>query len=150
MINLSKLKPSELIRLAIEDMKKSIASGASVNMGLWCTKLGTPHCTVCFAGAIMLQREKDTVLCNDGGLDLFDINKSKYKKQYMFLDRIRKGEISEAMKFYRRYIQPINKNLLIGFVNDYPDFAEYESCVNDEQFFSQMKKIADEFEELGL
>ena len=97
MKNLSKLKPSELIELAMSDMKATIEQGIEINMSTWGER--DPNdvskiCHVCFAGSVMLQ-EKDVSVMK--GID-FDSEASKYENQYQFLDSIRCGDLSDAME----------------------------------------------------
>jgi hypothetical protein len=84
-------KPSELIRLALSDLRKCEADPKyNVDMSDWhCPEFGTCH--VCLAGAVMAKTEQcpidvDTVPCNTA-------NGSKY----VALDNFRCGFIDSAM-----------------------------------------------------
>jgi hypothetical protein len=46
--------PSELIRLALQDLKICVSEGMGVDMGNWCINYGG-FCTVCLAGAVIRQ-----------------------------------------------------------------------------------------------
>lgn len=61
-------KPSELIRLALADLKAAEKAKVKINMGRWVAteKKGDKQvCTVCMAGAVMAKRFKDEpMVCN--------------------------------------------------------------------------------------
>ena len=89
MRDLTVLKPNELIRLAIEDMKKTLASGVKINMNNWGVSLSEPRkCSVCFAGSVMLQLGKTPSSYDNYNIDN-DINAFVYKA----LDKIRSGNL---------------------------------------------------------
>lgn len=107
MRDLTVLKPNELIRLAIEDMKKTIASGIRIQMDSWGIYLNDPDkCSVCFAGSVMLQLGKEPSLDNCFNLDTYDINHYVYKA----LDRLRSGDLS-AFCTYLNVKNPLKDKL---------------------------------------
>lgn len=145
MIELDKLKPSELIRLAVKDMKATLASGIKIDMGFWGKNLDTPECYVCFAGSVMLQQKDER--CRF--LSEFSPGTSDYINQYNALDSIRGGEILS-------FCDALNISPTITFKGElfkvFPDFKEefqeYETG-NEEHFYQQMEDIANQFEILN-
>lgn len=94
MILLPKL-PSELIRLAVRDLKTTVESGITIDMNYWgYGERGLPHCSVCFAGSVMLQTTRSRIKT----LETFD-NVGINAPQYNFLDSIRRGELKDAMEY---------------------------------------------------
>ena len=40
--------PSELLTIALSDLKKTIDAGIRISMNIWGRNVGTPNCSVCF------------------------------------------------------------------------------------------------------
>lgn len=54
-MDITKLKLSELLRLAVRDAQAAEAAGHELNMGTWLETDDNGRCLVCMAGAVMLQ-----------------------------------------------------------------------------------------------
>ena len=145
-------KPSELIRLAVEDMKTTIAMGVKINMEMYGSgnRENLQQCSVCFAGAIMLQREDSTInpeTFMSHFMSYFTENIPLNKDKYKFLDQIRRGNLEEATEILEIKLFPLK---FMGFTSAIDGFIEYENCDNDQQFYDQMEEIAQFFESLKL
>ena len=134
--------PSELLTIALNDLKKTIKAGITINMDTWGRQVGTPECSVCFAGAVML---------NTGNLkkDIygqFDATESMVNiRQYHFLDCVRQGSLWQATKQLR--IKHPNKYL--EFSNEIYGWKEFGECTNEE-FFKQIEDLIEFFKEYNL
>lgn len=145
MIELDKLKPSELIRLAVKDMKATLASGIEIDMHCWGKALDTPECSVGFAGSVMLQQKDDSCITNDE----FYPWGSVYSYQYIALDYIRKGNIFNFCKTLNISPTVTLKGVVFQVLPSFlEEFQEYERG-NEEHFYQQMEDIANQFEILG-
>ena len=96
-MDLSALKPSELIRLAVGDMKKVEQSEEhTLDMDDWYYDLDNGGCSVCMAGAVMLYTNKmrDSLYKanNEYGSAGQAVRGSKYAARYVALDELRKGD----------------------------------------------------------
>lgn len=140
-MDLTNLKPWELIRLAVQDMKATIASGYTIYMSSWGKNVNTPECSVCFAGAIMLQRDKEACLVGSS----FEPSDTLNEKVYEALDSLRKGDIRRFLN--RLNLVVIKNNCFINF--NYINFKAYTKG-NEEEFYSQMEDIASLLEFLGF
>lgn len=103
-------KPSELINIALNDLRKAEKAGHVINMGTWCEYEPTnKKCTVCFAGSVMVNSLKklDSVknLKNTVGLDPWELEDTKslephdFDAEYSALNAIndlRTGAIKDA------------------------------------------------------
>lgn len=133
MQDLSKLKPNELIRLAIHDMKATIAQGHEINMSNWGKNINKEVCQVCFAGSIMLQQKQEHI---NGEFEVFsDCNKNSFYA----LDSIRKGELGAFCRYLKIDIP------LIHGLNIDKFYVEY-SIGEEEKFYAQMETIAKLFD----
>lgn len=142
--------PSELIKLAIEDMKKCIENDVIIDMSDWGSTDSNGKCTVCFAGAVMLQRTQT-------GIDPRDFNIYKggvNSKQYSFLDYIRSGHLKDAMRALDidynegkedKKGELLNKNFTYYIYG----WKEYKSVSNDEEWYSQLEKLSNDLYEMG-
>ena len=142
MIELDKLKPSELIRLAVKDMKATLASGVEIDMGYWGKNLDTPECSVCFAGSVMLQQKDDSCIINRE----FSPWDSDHTDQYAALDYIRKGDIFNFCNYLEISPTITFKGTVFKIFPIFKEeFQEYETG-NEEHFYQQMEDIANQFE----
>lgn len=91
--DLRSLKPSELLDLAVKDLKAvEDADGYEVNMSYYhAYRPNVGVCEVCLAGSVMVQ--SCGVSRTMSGSDVFDI----FGKQYRALDSFRCGAVSEAL-----------------------------------------------------
>ena len=140
--------PSKLIRIAVEDMRQTIEEGVNIDMSNWGVGkcIDEPNkCSVCMAGAVMLQRG----LANNIVPDDF-LQTGKNQDQYDFLDNIRVGNVASAMKSLG--IQPPNVSSLLSYVSWQGFLKGFDlwGDVDNEEFFSQMEDLAKEFEIIGL
>lgn len=136
MKDLTKLKPNELIRLAIKDMKATINQGHTIDMGDWGKNIGHSNCSVCFAGSIMLQEGKEP-----NCFDSFDINYDVNQKVYQALDYIRKGSLQNFCTKLDVENPTIKK---IGLPID--EFDVRYNRGNEEEFYTYMENIAKLFD----
>lgn len=141
-MNLKELSPSELIRLAVADMKATIASGIKINMSTYGHYIDNPNiCAVCFAGAVMLQHEKE--VCSSRGDGELHPHLSENKNVYYALNAIRAGQINTFCD-YLKIEMPEKVKQLKGY---------YDGCVpvnyiagRESRFYSKMEEIAKCFE----
>ncbi len=130
-------KPSELIKVALEDLKKVERSKKyEVNMGDWHEPNGV--CSVCFAGAVMVK----TLDCNyKKSFESHDFKRNIYIKLEA-LDGFRRGWIRMALA--DMHISP----------NRYPGLINNVSVVNYKdsplQFKRDMRGIVMMLEKAGL
>ena len=124
--------PSKLLTIALRDLKITIQSGIEIDMRSWGRNVGTPECTVCFAGAVMLQTEKQKP--NE---KLEFKNHNENYRQYKFLDNIRKGSLATALD-YLDIEYEINK--YEGFKSYIKGWQPFNKCSN-EVFFKQIEDL---------
>ena len=84
-------KPSKLIDLAVKDMKATIKQGHAIMMSTWGTNVTKSQCSVCMAGAVMLQ---SGVPINEFS---HEVDKGHNANKLLFLDNIRIGNLRGAM-----------------------------------------------------
>jgi hypothetical protein len=137
MLDLTTLKPNELIRLAIKDMKATIAQGITIDMSTWGEDIGQENCSVCFAGSIMLQ-QGEKVLENNK-FDPYYGEEDNNKPSYFALDKIRKGELSYFCSELEIDIPKININGVFFQVNELN--VKYIQG-KEEDFYNKMEAIA--------
>tara|TARA_R110002050_G_scaffold221570_1_gene357426 strand:- start:178 stop:642 length:465 start_codon:yes stop_codon:yes gene_type:complete len=141
--------PSKLIRIAVEDMEASIRYGVNIDMSNWGVGKNSDEprkCSVCMAGAVMLQRGLAENIIPDNFIHI-----GENKDQYNFIDSIRDGKVRLAMS-YLSISQP-NVNRLFSNNNGWKevlkDFKLWGEVSNDD-FFNQMDELAQDFEDIGL
>lgn len=139
--------PSQLIRIALEDMKATIAQGIKIRMDSWGdgdTSMG--NCSVCFAGSVMLQRTNVGVAPRNFNA----YQDEKNECQYLFLDRIRQGRLDDAMNYLDIEVENTNDNSmnLYQWTSLIPNWVDYNSD-NQEEFFKQVEQLADLLETKG-
>ena len=140
--------PSELIRVAIEDIRQTIKDGIEIDMEYWGsgkTSNAPQSCSVCMAGAVMLQRGWSKNIAPDD-FDFLGDN----EKQYNFLDNIRCGLISTAMNALDIEEHPFSRLLSNNnWTRCLDDFKTWEE-IGADAFLLQMEGIAKDFEIIGL
>ena len=129
---------SELLEVALRDMKLTIQSGINIKMDKWGANLHTPEtCAVCFAGGVML---------NTLSLPKFNYGFGEWSKRLSFndssailaLDNFRSGSIHKGLMnlsvdlSINKYLEPRTK--IVGW-------TQYEDCENDEQFYTQIEDL---------
>lgn len=128
-------KPSELIRVALNDLKKiEKTKGYEVDMESWHDSYNS-KCLVCLAGAVMVKSLKA-----EKNKSLFPVHFPTEREKLRVLNDLRMGEVSngfhrlgipdlEGKKFNRKIVY-YHKNRL--------------------QFFADMEKLADDLEDGGF
>lgn len=124
--------PSEMLNQVADDVEKIVAKGISFDMCHWITRKGVNDvCTVCLAGAVMVERYDIT----DNGsnpLDLFNRGKvSLYEARCLnLLDRMRRGG-----GFYdRSALMELNRDAVVTAFHatfDYLPSPEFLSRVSE-------------------
>jgi hypothetical protein len=137
MLDLTTLKPNELIRLAIKDMKATIAQGINIYMSTWGENIGQENCSVCFAGSIMLQ-QGEKVLKNNK-FDAYEITETKNESSYVALDKIRKGSLDLFCSRLNIDVPKVNINGTLFQVDELN--VEYIQG-EEEDFYNKMEAIA--------
>ena len=127
--------PSELLTIALSDLKKTINAGIKISMNIWGRNVGTPNCSVCFAGAVMLNTSKKKPNEYDGS---FSNDYSINEDQYDFLDNIRIGRLSKALMFLNIKLPKDEFTDRLGRVKGWKHFEE---CSSNEEFFEQIESV---------
>lgn len=156
-------KASELIRLALKDLKKVEAStDYSVAMSTWHQPKSfylNDTCSVCLAGAVMamtlevpkdIQVEFESEAFTDTGIEArfdlkgFEISFEDQNKLYA-LNEFRTGSVSMAMQaLLTRTEWLANKELFFDMNRTIPHHDDAP-----ETFYSEMKNLAEELGKLG-
>lgn len=138
--------PSQLLEIALRDMKATIKAGLSIRMQSWgggnLDEDKHKHCSVCFAGSVMLQTTKKGVR----DLEMFDpagINKD----QYSFLDAIRKGHLGRAINHLD---VKVKEPKYFEVVAEIPNFKQYYEKSDKKVFFAQIEDLIKFFKSHGL
>lgn len=127
--------PSELIKLAITDMKKAINDNLEINMYSWIeTKPDNGEiCAVCMAGAIMLYTNnittKPEIISND-------INHN----QYHFLNNLRQGYLEKAFEYLKINSTETFKNHF-KYKRQYCHELNYAIYNTIDEWFKELKKF---------
>ncbi len=141
-IDLSKLKPSELIRLALADLAAVCRSSSyRVNMDVFVMPASlsdSKHCEVCFAGAVMVQTFGARHLKEDLWIDADAPNGD----QFFALDNFRSGDVNEALD--RLGVHPACR-CSFGKRRQITPFKQSHIW-----FFADMSKLARDLEGAGL
>lgn len=137
--NLLPNKPSELILLALGDLKKVERSKEyEVNMSQWHSPNGT--CKVCLAGSVMAKSlnipKQSRYESNINGV--FNMNT---QNKLFALDDFRSGDIRFGLQIMR-------KKRFINLFLSHMEVVRYE--VSSSQFKRDMKKMAKLFQSKGL
>ena len=142
--------PSELLQLALNDMKQTIKAGVNINMNKWGTNINTPKkCTVCFAGAVMLNTLKlnenenenlDTWRDYTSPNDTIALNAlDEFRKGYLLEPLITLGYTSNKIYATDKFNTTYN-NIIIP--NEFIEgWTQYEYCNNDDEFFKQIDEL---------
>ena len=149
------------IVLTRQPSKLSLEQGLEIDMDDWGAgtwESGPENCSVCFAGAVMLQTlvsekclEKSSQEDLSGVLLPEEINGGSNSDQLRFLDSLRSGQLRSAMSYleYEHPNQTIKSPLIITeWVENIPKFKKFNSG-KPEKFFKQMLKIAEKLEKLN-
>lgn len=126
------MKPSELLSAAVGDLKTCITHGIEVDMNHWLTLENEEVCTVCLAGAYLVQSmgyepTRDNPLLQD----------LPNKYELMALNHFRGGNIREALERLLLYA-------------DIPSVVVISYQHSPEQFFGCMERIVTLLEEKNL
>jgi hypothetical protein len=126
--------PSELLTIALSDLKKTIDAGIKINMNIWGRNVETPNCSVCFAGAVMLNTGKK----KPDYFGDFSNDCSINKYQYNFLDCVRAGDLSGALMYLNINLSDNEFTDSFGRVKGWKQFDE---CSSNEEFFEQIESV---------
>ena len=137
MLDLTTLKPNELIRLAIKDMKATIAQGITIDMSTWGEDIGQENCSVCFAGSIMLQQGEKVLESNQ--FDPYEDKENNNESSYLALDKIRKGELFSFCSRLNIGIPKVNIN---GVFFEVDELNVQYIQGEEEDFYNKMEAIA--------
>jgi len=143
MRDLTNLKPNELIRLAINDMKLTLQQGYRIDMRYWGENIGTPNCSVCFAGSVMLQQGKEPLFDKTFNPHFADnhVESDINKIVYTALDSIRNGNLKDFCNYLHielPYVKPF-KVKITNFECEYVNG-------NEEEFYDKMEWVASLFD----
>ena len=129
---------SELLQLALNDMKLSIDSGVKIRMSDWGTNLNNPEtCAVCFAGGVMLNTLSLPKLVDGFGEWSKDVS-SNDLNALNSLDDFRSGNLLVGLL---RLKVKLRNNKYLSATEVIDDWLDYEDCENDEQFYRQIKDL---------
>lgn len=148
-------KPSEVIRIALEDMKLSIKNGIDICMDSWSSISEGKVCSVCMGGAVML----NTLMLNFLEVDKEDLSfeedlsffpmSQDDKRKILFLDRVRDGYIEDSLHLFYEKKFPFNSKY-IEFKNvRHVDWIQY-SKENEDKFFDQIEEVINLFESMNM
>ena len=136
--------PSELLTIALSDLKKTIDAGIKISMNIWGGGVGTPNCSVCFAGAVMLNTSKKKPNEYDSSFsNYYSINQD----QYNFLDYIRLGRLHKALMFLNIKLPKDEFTDRLGRMHGWKYFDE---CSSNEEFFNQIEGLISFLEDNDL
>lgn len=125
-------KPSELIRLAVKDLKmvESMPEKYGINMSLWCLE-ENDKCTVCMAGAVMKMELDASVL------EMAILGEDNYWK-LLAINKLRMGHVWKALEY-----------LLLEETHKYNrQVMSYHQ--GKEAFYTGMEQLACDLEKDGL
>lgn len=133
-------KPSELIRLALADLRKVEADELyEVNMNLWHAPMHSkPVCAVCLAGAVMAM----TLGAKPWTDMLPSFYKGKTTRKLSALDSFRIGEVDFALVTLGIDVTALSQKVANRGIVPYH--------INREGFHFQMLELADALEGAGL
>lgn len=149
-------KPSEVLGVAIEDVKKCYADPRYVvDMGHWHTEFEN-GCHVCLGGSVIAQRLRP---------DLGDcfyperVHCPHARSKLRFLDNVRKGGdeyIDEALAIMgvnhhtRNRVVEATRNDLVGFESPTRFFDQKDDRHDFDEFIKELERIKKIFEEEGI
>jgi hypothetical protein len=142
--------PSELLRIALRDMKLTIKQGYNIRMYTW--GRGTSdipnECSVCFAGSVMLQTTQ-----RGRGLAEFSstASKSVNSRAYLFLDSIRSGKVREAMKLLEIPFDQSNNTSKYdwnNWIEKVPGWTDFQD--DSDKFMEEIEDLIVYFKSLDL
>ena len=146
--DISDLKPSELIRVALEDLVLCAENDAEyeINMGTWHEPYGTGNttvCLVCLSGAVMAQ-SLDVATNREVDPNSFD---RQTQSQLLMLNHLRMGNLGEAVFYMPDYVPQFNLN---GYpIGPLPDRRITGYGKSPILFHYQMLALAADLEEVG-
>ncbi len=145
--------PSELIRVALNDLKKIEKDPAyTVNMNCWHIPAGTfifdtldpTECHVCFAGSVMAKTFDVAIAESIRPDDFNDINNIKFRA----LDRFRRGDVSEGFSRLQRHQSYHTEDF--SFKNGVAFDRDITPYQRDAKAFHEgMRKLARDLEQAG-
>ena len=149
-------KPSELIRLALEDLRKAEADPRyTVNMNVWHEEQldgeARRTCSVCLAGAVMagtLEKSPFDVLEPE--------NCGRHQSKLKALNQFRMGELHAGLSLIPIVWEREGIPKRVKITGYHPLFKAFDNVTEEEglhyreKFHEEMGKLADRFEEAGL
>lgn len=140
-------KPSELIRLALNDLSLAEKDGAyRIEMGLWhlSTSYHDGKCAVCFAGAVMANTLK---IPSNVNVDPYDFPLS-IRNKLLALDRFRTGAVREGLfaLLGGKAVRALDLDGLPAVLP--PNIPRYE--LSPILFKIALRELADSLERVGL
>lgn len=131
-------KPSKLLKIALKDMKKTIASGYNIQMENWGENIGKRNCTVCFAGSVMLNTLKLKPVNHEFDSAQFGKNNAQLRA----LDSIRKGDLHSFLLYLGSYKEFEEAKFMKSYYRDsIGGWVNYKDCKSDKQFYKQIKEV---------
>ena len=138
-------RPSELIMMALEDLKKAEESKVyDVDMSEWHSTKGrmVSKCSICFAGSVMAFSMGVDIQGNYTPNDFDIVTAGKL----IALDEFRVGQVKIGLEYFYRDIN--DKVLNLDNIPENRPIALYEE--DREGFHAAMKELAQDFEICGL
>lgn len=138
-------KPSALIRIAIRDMVEAKKAGHGIVMSSWVV-LGTKKCTVCAAGAVMMNLpgfrriKKEEENLKKEPAHLFPCVFRRENMALHAIDYLRCGDISTACRY-------LGCAAPMGFAHWLGQIPQYEDSYKG--FYAKMRQFAKELEAVG-
>jgi hypothetical protein len=126
--------PSELLTIALSDLKKTIDAGIEIYMDAWGCNIGKHNCSVCFAGAVMLNTGNKKTDYEGDFLNDTSINQD----QYNFLDYVRIGSLYGALMFLNIKLPHNEFTDTLGRIRGWKQFDE---CSSNKEFFEQIESL---------
>jgi len=132
--------PSELLKIALEDIKKTVSQGIKIKMDVWGKGRVSDKrsCSVCFAGSVMLQ----TTQVNRDPSGFYSLTDNE--DQYVFLDKIRRGYLGFACRILletETFLKTENKYETTVFCSEIKDWKQWSDCDSPDEFYKQIEDL---------
>lgn len=147
--------PSQLLKLAVADMKEVVGQGLTIDMRSWAKSDSDKICSVCMAGAVMLntldaswESESDTPSAHDGFYTY--LKSSVNKNQLLALDIIREGNLLSFMEYLDIPYTKEKHKYEEGYTSYILYWKDYDECESLEEFTDQIEELIIYLENKGL
>lgn len=141
--------PSELIRIAVRDMKAVIAAGGTIHMNTWGTgvrdRKSLDGCEMCMAGSVLAMTACKKLDPHQFSAGMFGNNRD----QVQFLDNIRKGKLAKAMRKLGIDCTNNSNKYQDGWANKIKGWKRW-SATKPKKFYKQCNELACYLEGLGM